>query len=160
MWKSNGSLCFSHLRLLLERWHHCCLTPLSAWSGEKMQPALPYMLLACGVVVGGLLVLVTGLSQHDYMPGEYARDAKKCQLELFFWLSFFVPVCLEAGCIYSLGWFCWLCDGWLENALTAHGETLMEIDHYIPVPQNFCLGVMPGKDEASSTSLLCELKRL
>lgn len=126
-----------------------------------MQLALPCMLLSCGGVVGGFLVPVTGLSQHDLtclgsMQGMQKNASWSC-----FSGSHFLSLCTwrQGAGPHSAG-FTGLCDGWSENALAAHGETLMEIDQHIPVPQNFCLGVMPGKNEASSTSLLCDLKRL
>lgn len=127
-----------------------------------MQLALPYMLLACGDVVGGLLVPVIGLSQRDLTCLENMQGMQKnASWSCFSGSPHFLSPCAwrQGACPHSFG-FAGLCHGWSENAPTAHGETLMEIDQHIPLPQNFCLRVMPGKDEASSASLLRDLMRL
>lgn len=109
MWKSSGSLCFSHLRLLLGRWHRCCsdtFVSMVRREDAACSPMYAALLWGCGRRIP--------CSCHwpeptwFNMPGEHAGDAKKCQLELFFWFSFFVPVYLEAGCRSSLGWFYWV----------------------------------------------------
>lgn len=128
-WKSDGSLCFSHLRLLSGWWHHCCsdiFVSMVRREDAACSPVYAVGLWGCG----RRITCPCHWPEPTWfnMPGKHAGDAKKCELELFFWLSsFVVPVCLAAGCLSSLGWFCWVMS-WMVRKCThcpwrnSHGD--------------------------------------
>lgn len=101
-----------------------------------MQLALPYMLLACVDVAGGLLVPVIGLSRLELSClGNMQGMQKNASWNFFFMALLIFCSCVHGGTVHVLTRLVllhYVTDGQKMHSLPM--EKLMEIDQHIPVP--------------------------